>query len=171
MTSARLAYNVKIGAKKSKAIKKKASAPSSTGGGEAESSTSRKSKSKPKESNDVILDIDKALRRRDKLSTKIRPHDVDKVYCALEIGLAECFPYKINRIPATFHSDRLHIAPDSMKYRKILKSHLEQVSHCRPSFYLILACIDCQPIYFCVHASVLCSHICIGRRPIQLFDV
>jgi hypothetical protein len=58
---------------KSKAIKKKASALSSTGGGEAENSGPRKSKAKAKESDDVILDIDEALRHGDKLSTKTRP--------------------------------------------------------------------------------------------------
>jgi hypothetical protein len=54
-------------------VKKKASAPSSAGGGEAESSAPRKSKAKPKEADDVILDIDKALRHGDKLLTKTRP--------------------------------------------------------------------------------------------------
>jgi hypothetical protein len=73
MNSARLARNAEIGAKKGKAIKKKASAPSSTGGGKAESSTPRKSKAKAKEADDVVLDIDEALRRGDKLSTKTRP--------------------------------------------------------------------------------------------------
>jgi hypothetical protein len=125
MTSAQLARNAEIGAKKSKAIKKKASAPSFAGGGEAESSTPRKSKAKAKESDDVILDIDEAFRRGKKLSTKTRLQDIDKIYCTLEIGLGDCFPYKKNMIPGSFHSERLHIAPDSMKYRKILKSGLE----------------------------------------------
>jgi hypothetical protein len=93
MTSARLAQNAEIGAKKGKAVKKKASAPSSAGGGEAESSAPKKSKAKAKEVDDVVFDIDEALRRRDKLSTKTRPQDIDKIYRALEIGLADCFPY------------------------------------------------------------------------------
>jgi hypothetical protein len=112
MTFARLARNIEIGAKKSKAIKKKASAPSFAGGGEAESNVPRKSKAKAKESDDVILDIDEALRRGDKLSTKTRVQDINKIYCALEIGLADCFLYKKSRIPGSFHSERLHIAPD-----------------------------------------------------------
>jgi hypothetical protein len=70
MTSARLAHNAKIGAKKSKATRKKASTPSSAGGDDAESSAPRKSKAKAKESDNVILDIDEALRHGDKLSTK-----------------------------------------------------------------------------------------------------
>ena len=49
MMSIRLAHNIEIGAKKSKAIKKKASTPSFVGGGEAKSSALRKSKPKPKE--------------------------------------------------------------------------------------------------------------------------
>jgi hypothetical protein len=92
MNSARLAWNAEIGAKKGKAIKKKASAPSSAGGGEADSSAPRKSKAKLKEADDVILDIDEALKRGDKLLTKTRPQDIDKIYHALEIGLADCFP-------------------------------------------------------------------------------
>jgi hypothetical protein len=73
MTSARLARNVEIGAKKGKVVKKKASAPSSAGGGEAESSAPKKSKAKAKEADDIVLDIDEVLRRGDKLSTKTRP--------------------------------------------------------------------------------------------------
>jgi hypothetical protein len=150
MTSARLARNVEIGAKKDKAIKKKVSAPSSIGGGEAESSTPRKSKAKPKEADDVVLDIDKALRRGDKLSTKTRPQDIDKIYRALEIRLADCFPYKKNRILGAFHSDRLYIAPDSMNYRRILKSRLEQITSLNRPICIVLACIGWQPIQICV---------------------
>jgi hypothetical protein len=146
MTSARLAQNAEIGAKKGKAIKKKASAPSSIGGGEAESSAPKKSKAKAKEPDDVVLDIDEALRCGDKLSTKTRPQDIDKIYRALEIGLADCFPYKKNRIPGAFHSDRLHIASDSMKYRRILKNRLEQVTSLNRPICIVLACIDWEPI-------------------------
>jgi hypothetical protein len=136
MTSARLAQNAEIGAKKGKAVKKKASAPSFAGGGEAESSAPRKSKAKAKEA-----DIDEALRRGDKLSTKTRPQDIDKIYHALEIGLADCFPYKKNRIPGAFYSDCLHIAPDSMKYRRILKSRLEQVTPLNRPICIVLVYI------------------------------
>jgi hypothetical protein len=156
MTSARLARNAEIEAKKGKAVKKKASAPSSTGRGEAESSVSKKSKAKAKEPDDVILDINEALRRGDKLSTKTRPQNIDKIYHALEIGLADCFPYKKNRIPEAFHSDRLHIAPDSMKYRRILKSRLDQVTPLNRPLSIVLVCIDWQPIHICVHTSDPC---------------
>jgi hypothetical protein len=61
---------------------------------------------------------------KDKLSTKTRPQDIDKIYHALEIGLVDCFLYKKNKIPGSFHSEQLHIALDSMKYREILKFHL-----------------------------------------------
>jgi hypothetical protein len=153
MTSARLARNAKIGAKKGKAVKKKASAPSSAGGSEAENSAPRKSKAKAKEADDVVLDIDEALRRGDKLSTKTRPQDIDKIYRALEIGLADCFPYKKNRILGAFHSDHLHIVPDSMKYRRTLKSRLEQVTPLNCPIYIVLVW---QPIHICFHASDPC---------------
>jgi hypothetical protein len=171
MTSARLARNTEIGAKKGKAVTKKASAPSSARGGEAESSTPRKSKAKAKEADDVVLDIDEALRRGNKLSTKTRPQDIDKIYRALEIGLADCFPYKKIRIPGAFHSDRLHIAPDSMKYRRILKSRLEQVTSLNRPLSIVLVCISWQPIHICVHASDPCWDVRIGRRLIQILDL
>jgi hypothetical protein len=150
MTSTRLTRDAEIG------VKKKASVPSSVGGGEPESSAPRKSKAKAKEADDVVLDIDEALRRGDKLSTKTRPQDIDKIYRALEIGLADCFLYKKNRIPGAFHSDRLHIAPDSMKYRKILKSRLKQVIFSNRPICIILAYIGWQPIHICLQASEPC---------------
>jgi hypothetical protein len=165
MTSAQLARNAEIGAKKNKAIKKKASVPCSAGGGEAESSAPRKSKAKAKESDDVILDIDKALRRGDKLLTKTRPQDIDKIYRALEIGLENCFPYNKNRIPGSFHFERLHIAPDSMKYRRILKSHLEQVTSYPCTICLVLAYIGWQPILFNFsHPSCIVMFLSAGGR-------
>jgi hypothetical protein len=91
MTSARLARNAEIGAKKGKTVKKKASAPSSAGRDEAESSTPRKSKAKAKEADDVVLDIEEALRRGDKLSTKTRPQDIDKIYRFLEHSIPTVF--------------------------------------------------------------------------------
>jgi hypothetical protein len=128
----------------------------------------RKSKAKAKESDDVILDIDKALKRGDKLSTKTRPQDIDKIYRALEIGLADCFSYKKNRIPSSFHSERLHIALDSMKYRRILKSHLEQVTSCPCPICLILACIGWQLIHFSFnHPSCALMFLSAGGRYIS----
>jgi hypothetical protein len=61
MTSTRLARNAEIGAKKGKAVKKKASAPSSTGGGETESSAPKKSRAKAKEADDVVLTLTRPL--------------------------------------------------------------------------------------------------------------
>jgi hypothetical protein len=165
MTSAILARNAKIGAKKNKATRKKASIPSSAGGGETESSAPRKSKAKAKESDDVILDIDEALKRGDKLSMKTRLQDIDKIYRALEIGLADCFPYKKSRIPGSFRSERLHIALDSMKYRMILKSRLEQVTSCPCLICLVLACIGWQPIHFSLnHPSCALMFLSAGGR-------
>ena len=99
MTSMRLTWNAEIRAKKGKVIKKKVSAPSSVGRSEAKNSAPRKSKAKAKEADDVVLDIDEALRHGDKQLIKTKPQDIDKIYCALEIGLADCFPYKKNKIP------------------------------------------------------------------------
>ena len=54
--------------------------------------------------------------------------DIKKIYRAFEMGLVDCFPYKNDRISGAFHSDHLHIAPNSMEYRRIMKSRFEQVT-------------------------------------------
>ena len=58
-----------------------------------------------------------------------------------------------------------------MKYRRILKSRLEQVTSLNRLIYVVLACINCQPIQIYFHASDPCYDVCIGRQPIQLLNL
>jgi hypothetical protein len=68
-----LAKNAKIGPKKKKVTKKKVAAIILVANGEAKSSSLKKGKAKAKEGNNILMDINKTLRREDKLSTKTRP--------------------------------------------------------------------------------------------------
>jgi hypothetical protein len=67
--------------------------------GKAKGSKPKKSKEKAKEVDNVILNIDKVLKKEDKLSTKRRPHDVNKIYHALRVILDNCFSCKKSKIP------------------------------------------------------------------------
>jgi hypothetical protein len=97
--------------------------------------------------------------------TKTRLQDINKIYRALEIGLVDFFLYKKNRILGSFHFERLHIAPDSMKYRRILKSHLEQVTSYPCTICLVLAYIGWQPILFNFsHPSCIVMFLSAGGR-------
>ena len=79
----------------------------------------------PKE---LVYTLDEALLRGNKLTTKTKDVEVDAIYKALEIGLMHAFPYRHRRIPGLIHSSKLHIAPDELKYRKIIRDRLGQVS-------------------------------------------
>ena len=68
---------------------------------------------------------DKALKKGDKLSTKTRLQDVDKIYKALVIRLAEYLWCKESWICKIFHYNQLYIALNSMKHLKVLNAYLE----------------------------------------------
>lgn len=92
-----------------------------------------KGKAKEKDKGDsskreLVYSLDEALLRGNKLTTKTKAEEVDAVYKALDLGLAHAFPYRKRRLPGVIQSDRLHIAPDALKYRKMLKDRLGQVS-------------------------------------------
>jgi len=83
----------------------------------------------PKE---LVYTLDEALLRGNKLTTKTKDAEVDAIYKALETGLMHAFPYRHRRIPGLIHSTKLHIAPDELKYRKIIRDRLGQVSYTSP---------------------------------------
>jgi hypothetical protein len=68
--------------------------------------------------------LDEALRRGNHLTTKTKENEVNAIYQALETGLLHAFLYKKQRLLGVIHSDKLHIAPDELKYRKIAKDRL-----------------------------------------------
>jgi len=88
--------------------------------------TPTKWKSKGK-SNKVVLTLDEALVKGNKLITKTKENEVEVIYEALEHGLADAFPYKKTQIPGIIHSNRLHIASTKLKYKMISQDQLVQV--------------------------------------------
>lgn len=116
--------------------KKKASAPrrKSTGdqaiveAHDAGEGSKPKRKAKVSKDKPLILSLDEALIRGNRMSSKTKEEELDAIYKALESGLSSAFPYKKKRLPGVIPSDKLHIAPDTLKYRKIAKERLGQVS-------------------------------------------
>ncbi len=139
--------------KKGAAAPDPSSAPKAVPATSEGSSKKRQSKAKPK-SKTALLTLDDALARANKLSTKTKDDEVEAIYKALDAGLSRLFPYKKHRLPGVIHSDRLHIAPDTLKYRRIAKERLSQVS--APFIIRMLVWpfpgIGCQPI--CLQALV-----------------
>ena len=51
------------------------------------------------------------------LTAKTKQADVEAMYKSLEDGLGQCFPYGQDPLPSKIPVDRIHLAPDSLKYR------------------------------------------------------
>ena len=49
------------------------------------------------------------------------------MYKSLEDGLGQCFPYGQDPLPSKIPADRIHFAPDSLKYRVFVEKRKEQV--------------------------------------------
>jgi hypothetical protein len=112
------------------------------------SSKKRKTKEKASPSKALVFSLDEALARGNRLSTKTKDNEVEAIYKALDAGLSHVFPYKKHRLPGVIPLDRLHIAPDELKYCRIAKERFTQVS----VLFILLtpvrsSCgIGCQPI-------------------------
>jgi hypothetical protein len=89
----------------------------------------RKGKGKDDPNKVLKLTLDEALSRGNHLTMKTKDNEVTAIYQALETGLLHAFPYKKQRLPGVISADRLPIAPDELKYRKIAKDRLGQVIH------------------------------------------
>ena len=61
------------------------------------------------------------------LTTKTKPADVEAMYKSLEDGLGQCFPYGQDPLPCKISVDKIHLAPDSLKYRIFVEKRKEQV--------------------------------------------
>jgi len=123
------------GKKKATAPRKRKSALGSGDGGDQETGEDPQAgegsrpKRKPKavHGKELIFSLDEALSRGNRMSTKTKDIEIDAIYKALEAGLGHAFPYRKRRLPGVIPSERLHIAPDELKYRKIAKERLGQV--------------------------------------------
>ena len=49
------------------------------------------------------------------------------MYKSLEDGLGQCFPYGQDPLPSKIPAGRIHLAPDSLKYRVFVEKRKEQV--------------------------------------------
>ena len=61
------------------------------------------------------------------LTAKTKQVDVEAMYKSPEDGLGQCFPYGQDPLPSKIPADRIHLAPDSIKYRVFVEKRKEQV--------------------------------------------
>ena len=57
---------------------------------------------------------------------KTKQADVEAMYKSLEDGLGQCFPYGQDPLLSKIPADRIHLAPDSLKYRIFVEKRKEQ---------------------------------------------
>ena len=80
------------------------------------------------------------------LTAKMKPADVEAMYKSLEDGLGQCFPYEQDPLPSKIPTDRIHLAPDSLKYCVFVEKRKEQVQLVRE----VLGTIRRKPELYCV---------------------
>ena len=92
---------------------------STSASGEREASKAKKGDGK--------LTLAAAILQANNLTAKTKPADVEAMYKSLEEGLGQCFPYGQDPLPSKIPADRIHLAPDSLKYRVFVEKRRDQV--------------------------------------------
>ena len=92
---------------------------STSGGKEREASRAKKSNGK--------LSLATAILQANNLTSKTKPLEVEAMYKLLEEGLGQCFPYGQDPLPCKIPAERIHLAPDFLKYRVFVEKRKEQV--------------------------------------------
>ena len=92
---------------------------STAGGGEREGSRAKNSNGK--------LSLATAILQANNLISKTKPSKVEAMYKSLEEGLGQCFPYGQDPLPCKIPAHRIHLAPDSLKYRVYVEKRKDQV--------------------------------------------
>ena len=92
---------------------------STSGGGEREASRAKKT--------DEKLSLAAAILQTNNLTSKTKPSEVEAMYKSLEEGLGHCFPYGQDPLPYKIRAERIHLAPNSLKYRVYVEKRNEQV--------------------------------------------
>ena len=87
---------------------------STSASGEQEASRAKKG--------DRKLLLAAAILQANNLTAKTKPADVEAMYKSLEEGLRKCFPYGQDPLPC-----KIHLAPDSLKYRVFVEKRKDQV--------------------------------------------
>ena len=80
------------------------------------------------------------------LISKTKPSDVEAMHKSLEDGLGQCFPYRQDPLPCKISADKIHFAPDSLKYHVFVKKRKEHVQLEREA----LGTIHKKPELYCV---------------------
>ena len=87
--------------------------------GEQEASRAKKGDGK--------LSLAATILQANNLTAKTKPADVEAMYKSLEEGLGQCFPYGQDPLPCKIPADRIHLTPDSLKYRVFVEKRKDQV--------------------------------------------
>ena len=82
--------------------------------------------SKPKKA-EGKLTLAAAILQVNNLTSKTKPSDVEAMYKSLDDGLGQCFPYSQDPLPCKILADKIHLAPNSFKYRVFVEKRKEQV--------------------------------------------
>ena len=90
-----------------------------SGKGEREASKAKKLDGK--------LSLVAGILQANNFTSKIKPSDVEAMYKSLEEGLGQCFLYGQDPLPYKIPAKRIHLAPDSLKYRVFVEKQKEQV--------------------------------------------
>ena len=92
-------------------------------------STSASSEREPSRTKkgDGKLTLAAAILQANNLTAKTKPADVEAMYKSLEEGLEQCFPYGQDPLPCKIPADKIHLAPDSLKYRVFVEKRKDQV--------------------------------------------
>ena len=80
------------------------------------------------------------------MTSKTKPSDVEAMYKSLEDWLGQCFPYGQDPLPCKISADKIHLAPDSLKYCVFVEKRKEQVQLEREA----LGTIRKKPELYCV---------------------
>ena len=76
---------------------------------------------------DKKLSLAAAILQANNLTAKTKPADVEAMYKSVEEGLGQCFPYGQDPLPCKISADRIHLAPNSLKYHEFVKKRKDQV--------------------------------------------
>ena len=111
---------------------------STSASGERESSKAKKSKGK--------MTLAAAILQANNLTSKTKPSDVEAMYKSLEDGLKQCFPYGQDPLLYKISANKIHLAPDSLKYRVFVEKRKKQVQLEREA----LGTIRRKPKLYCI---------------------
>ena len=68
-----------------------------------------------------------AIFQANNLTSKTKPSDVEAMYKSLEDRLGQCFPYGQDPLLCKISADKIHLAPNSLKYHVFVEKKKEQV--------------------------------------------